>query len=918
MNRRISNVLIAFVIMLLSSPFANAQKTERNDYQLLWRIEGPKLKKPSYLFGTMHLKDERVFDFSDSVLVAFDRSEAFANEVDIDSMMNYMINPKSAIWADTTNYLRKKLSAEEYAFVDKLLEKKLGYSIDHLRNKSFWFVEMILNDSEDDLAKYQEESGSATNKESLFLDAYFHQKARMLKKELFGLEKIENQFLEKNNEHMPYRKESFLETLGYYEENAELSGKDKAKQLDTFVEAYYKGNMSFLDFDGDFINNGIMVQRNTDMTNSIDRIIRNKTLFAAVGAAHLPGKNGIINLLKRKGYKVTPVTASFTGVATTYKDRYASLKGYKLERMLEGYSVIMPSIPLSYPIPNSNKSMYISASEEKNTAAFAFSLIVTSREATEMELLDQLLSRYTNTMGVIKGEIKNIELDGAKGGEAFIKSKGTEFQVRTYAKNGKVYLFMHTLDKAGENEASEFFNSIKLFDVSAKAVTYKKISDKEDLFEMIVPDDYTERRIGNLRTVEDETESEGRPYRHFSAIDESKNASYFLRIDKMKEGFYNVSDSNLIEHVKAIILKDTTVTKLDANACFSGKTKGYKTKVQHKNNVVSELRQFPKGNRLYTVMAQYNPQSSDTAAVTKFFQGFRILPYQNKALNTLAFSSDSSFSVKVSEPLHQSTNNFNRSDINAYSSIDSSSLSMYNIHEVVFAPYYWTSSDSLYTSLRRNSQKESDRVLKEKKYIVDSNSVYDLVIEHGNSGLQTFHRFIIAGRKLYDVSAIEPKEVVAKGYGLQFVESFKLNASKKDTSDLFRNKLSDVFAGLLSTDSATFENALNAFNYMELSKIDRDRIQDALSQNSIKNDEAKGKMLNAFSDHADSATLSLVKALYQSAASSAKFKADLLQFLTEVGTKESFLLFEECAVNHKKGNSHPYQIMSYSLKIKRV
>jgi uncharacterized protein YbaP (TraB family) len=50
-------------------------------------ISGNGLKNPSYLFGTMHLKDKRVFDFSDSVLVKLDECPTFAMEILPDSIL---------------------------------------------------------------------------------------------------------------------------------------------------------------------------------------------------------------------------------------------------------------------------------------------------------------------------------------------------------------------------------------------------------------------------------------------------------------------------------------------------------------------------------------------------------------------------------------------------------------------------------------------------------------------------------------------------------------------------------------------------------------------------------------------------------------------------------------------------------------
>jgi uncharacterized protein YbaP (TraB family) len=70
---------------------------------LLWRITGNGLTKPSYLFGTMHLNDRRLFHFSDSLYNYLEKAEAFAMEVDADEMMRALIISFSA--EDTSGYL---------------------------------------------------------------------------------------------------------------------------------------------------------------------------------------------------------------------------------------------------------------------------------------------------------------------------------------------------------------------------------------------------------------------------------------------------------------------------------------------------------------------------------------------------------------------------------------------------------------------------------------------------------------------------------------------------------------------------------------------------------------------------------------------------------------------------------------------
>jgi hypothetical protein len=83
-----SSFAFLFFVFLLSS--ATAQK---NNWPktLLWKISGNGLTKPSYLFGTMHLQDKRVFNLGDSFYHHFERAEGFAIEVDFREYMDSLL-----------------------------------------------------------------------------------------------------------------------------------------------------------------------------------------------------------------------------------------------------------------------------------------------------------------------------------------------------------------------------------------------------------------------------------------------------------------------------------------------------------------------------------------------------------------------------------------------------------------------------------------------------------------------------------------------------------------------------------------------------------------------------------------------------------------------------------------------------------
>src|SRR3954467_8832156 len=81
-------IVLSFTAVFLSN-FLLAQQLPST---LLWRISGNGLQKPSYLYGTMHLTDERLFNIGDSMYSAIERSEGFAIEINPDDFTPFLID----------------------------------------------------------------------------------------------------------------------------------------------------------------------------------------------------------------------------------------------------------------------------------------------------------------------------------------------------------------------------------------------------------------------------------------------------------------------------------------------------------------------------------------------------------------------------------------------------------------------------------------------------------------------------------------------------------------------------------------------------------------------------------------------------------------------------------------------------------
>ena len=152
---------ILFILFSMGLGFQTLQA------QLLWEISGNGLEKPSYLYGTIHLSDKRVFDFSPEVLESFETCDAFAGEMlfdqaDIFKMMN------SVFMNDTT--LSDLLSKKKYKIVKEHIDKELGMMAIMADKIKPIFTSVILT---------QQSNGTVEQNESgQILDLYFQDLAK--------------------------------------------------------------------------------------------------------------------------------------------------------------------------------------------------------------------------------------------------------------------------------------------------------------------------------------------------------------------------------------------------------------------------------------------------------------------------------------------------------------------------------------------------------------------------------------------------------------------------------------------------------------------------------------------------------------------------------------------------------------------
>src|SRR4051794_28165132 len=177
------NPLMRKVIVLsfAAAFFANFLFAQQLPSTLLWKISGKGLQKPSYLYGTMHLTDERIFNIGDSMYTAIEKAEGFAIEVNPDDFTPFIIDEaKKSILAKQR--LKDIMSEKDFKKYGKTLAKKFNKdedditTADVLEEKNKWIGESY-----------------HTGKMQTFLDAYLFDVARRQGKWTGGVEDLQDQ-----------------------------------------------------------------------------------------------------------------------------------------------------------------------------------------------------------------------------------------------------------------------------------------------------------------------------------------------------------------------------------------------------------------------------------------------------------------------------------------------------------------------------------------------------------------------------------------------------------------------------------------------------------------------------------------------------------------------------------------------------
>ena len=787
---------------------AFAQPPSPTEKTLLWRISGKQLKGPSYLYGTMHLTDERLFNFSDSLLKAIETSEGFAIEIDPDQMITLMMDEELNA-QQKTRLLKDVISKKAYTKYAPLLAKRLKKAAEKITVK-------------DVVAEQNKWMQEAYVKGAMptFVDIWLFDVARNQGKWTGGVEDMQDQA-------------GLLEDI-FTEQDLEFLTVDYnamgKKFLDQMITTYASENIVALD---SIISGGsqrqkdlLLTRRNVKMAYRMDSLAAVRSMVFAVGAAHLAGDSGVINLLRKKGFDVQPVFSATKTAGSKYEYKIKPVAWQKATGTQGLYEVEMPGKPIAYKVYGMvemlmninlfNSSSYLAMAVPAGNNSDPDALMLqTARNMMQDNKLKQgkLITRNGNTGREYSGKGP----DGFKRAQIFI-ADNTMFVSCVMAVKETIMF---------GDDAQRFLNSMKVL---------RKNDDSSQSwvsFEGLIPGITGKAPVAFElnHSMDSQMAQEGYDTKTYTAIETKNNGIYMLISRITMNDSYFPDDSIYLAGIRENSRERLGIPDIDTMTITDGYYNLEQKGVYKTEQLKFHGKTYVMGNRAISFFAMSPKEMGSGADAEMAIQSFKTIPLPQ---STWSRNQAEHFSTSTPAPFtfvkKDSAASGNEEMVN-YNTRDTMNSYVFSVVRTAFGPENWYNNPDTFWHARVAAYAEDgDTILYKKPFTANGLTGYDFAITKIENPKKISRiRLFLYGDTLYTLfSGMAAKDADNAGYQ-RFFTDFRFEKPVQPTT-IFTNKAADFMARLTGKDSAKRAEAYMAFYDAGFIKTDIPLLRKALVQ----------------------------------------------------------------------------------------
>jgi len=289
------SLILALVMLALAS-----------QAQLLWKVSGNGLGRPSYIMGTYHMAPSSMIDSIKGINEAIAGCDIVVGEIEKDSLTNPEVQARMAqfMMAPADSTLDVLLTPEEYAIVEKAFDKyfgAMGVKLSQMKTlkpsaistqmQAMQAIKYFPNFDGNDL-----------------IDVAVQARANEAGRPSLGLETIEEQIDLLFNGPLTEQARGLVEACKQDELfqvlSAALADAYMKQDLDKLMAVMTDATMGG---DSEEVMDMLIYSRNRNWAEKLKAIMPERAALVCVGAGHLPGEQGLLQLLRNAGYTVEPM-----------------------------------------------------------------------------------------------------------------------------------------------------------------------------------------------------------------------------------------------------------------------------------------------------------------------------------------------------------------------------------------------------------------------------------------------------------------------------------------------------------------------------------------------------------------------------------------------------------------------------------
>lgn len=819
----------------LSSPFLllflffglqiQGQPTTKNYPSLLWEVIHPSNpQKVSYLYGTMHVSKKLAFNLSDTFFIGLRNADIIALESEPTDWMEEVMDLKYATEYfgayPTYNYIQKGFYQRIFPLTSPQNDEIGGLISSR---------DLMINS-----LQYRNNPYMLDFEEDTYLDMFIHMSAKKTGRRVVGLENIAHT----NDLHRLARSER---RTPKDDKPIPLWLEEKMKEQDLgsiFENAYRQQDLDLMMellglFQSDHYSRWFLEERNRLMADSMVVLMKTKSVFAGVGAAHLAGDKGMVNFLRQNGCKVRPVSFSKTDFAVEEKKMLDSLKT-PLKLTLQTapdaqFSMLLPA--KLYELPYSGKHYLCS---EMTNGSFVsiiklntFNILSGLTPEHYLDKVDSLL--FENIPGTILSK-RSIENGPYKGIEIKNKTKtGNHQHYQIYSTPFELIIFK--MGGTGDfilDWSDSVFNSLRFKPFPTKKTEWKNVAHVFGGFSVQVP----EVHVFDVNTPV--TSVYNQPM--IQAFDPKSGNQFLLTRNVLMDYFYLEEDNFELERTADKLAKKHKMELVNKKLVTHQGLPALEFALKNKKNKLVHFKMIISGGHYYLLAAKIEKEKGQLA---QFFNSFEITTFQYQKpfeqftdtflyFNTLTSKDINESNIRLGSSSEKPKDYEEQTETYVYLAETGESVRVY------FRKYhqyeYYPSIDSIFKEdIADITRDNSQFVISKSQSETDKLHILDALL--GDTGSMRAIKLRIIVKKTGDTKYTLRSLVDTVHQSSPFLDAFYTNFSPFDSvmqASVF-DKKGDLFLDdIVSQDTTNFKRAMSSLQYVYLDSTNTDKVIDLL------------------------------------------------------------------------------------------